>query len=192
MIRVVTLLLVLISITGHACDVGRCYPILEPDLLEEITTRAAGIRLPTATVPHGSEQAIVPCRRGTHHRSRLVDLTITLSQPDRDHQGTILYPAGYRYSPLDMLHYPRTLVVFCGEDPLQLRFVERILAGVNRPILLTNGGDLHALRQRFKQPVYLLTPELHDRFTLDTMPVLVRQVGRMLRLDEYLLTRNTP
>ena len=190
---VLILFLTLWASSGLACTVGRCYPISEPDLLEEIRRQASQIPAPTITARHlQGDVPPSPCLLARQHRSRLVDISVTLTQAVHDQEGHRIYPAGFRYSPLERLHYPRNLLIFCGDSPEELQVVSTLLAQDPSFMLLSLTGDLQQLRRHLKRAVYRVPPQLQQRFGIVLMPAVVRQAGRMLRVDEYPVPRRRP
>ncbi|WP_429885618.1 hypothetical protein, partial [Geoalkalibacter halelectricus] len=118
---------------GHARFLGRVgalYPIAERDALEEIEERARQIDWETKlTNPRpGEYRPAQPARLPPAREERifLVDPSYRLERDLVDGQGALLYPAGFRFNPLDYLDAVPTLVVVDGDNPEHLAWLERL------------------------------------------------------------------
>ncbi len=128
-------------------------------------------------------------RATTVPRSYRWDPAFTLDRNIVDAQGRLLYAAGSRHNPLDVVTMQRQLLFFDARDPRQLRRAQALMAGRPggiKPVL--TGGSYLDLMRRWQQPVYhdqhgLLT----RRFGIHQVPALVSQDGRQLRIDELAL-----
>lgn len=124
-------------------------------------------------------------------RSFYFDPTYTLDRNLQDGQGRLMFAAGTRANPLDIVSLPRRLLFFDARDPRQVAQAHRLIAqfdGRVKPVL--TGGSYLALMQAWQLPVYydqlgLLTKRLGIR----QVPALVSQEGRRLRIDELEVTR---
>lgn len=41
------------------------------------------------------------------------------------------------------------------------------------------------MQSRYRRPVYLLTPEIRDRFGLGAVPATIASSGKLLKINEY-------
>lgn len=180
---------------------GPTYGIAEPHLLEFIQqrlrdkqrsgelqqlmleARARGIdavRYP-APVPglHATETA----------RSFYVDPSFTLDRNIVDAQGRLLFAAGTRKNPLDVVSLSRQLLFFDARDRRQVERARELMArhdGKVKPIL--TGGSYLDLMKAWRMPVYFdQQGTLTRRFGIRQVPALVSQEGRRLRVDEVAL-----
>ncbi len=189
------------SATVSVGTLGPTYAITEPHLLDFIAQRlrekersgelqqlmqdarrraVAHVQQPPAV--EGLHATTVP-------RSYRWDPSFTLDRNIVDAQGRLLYAAGSRHNPLDVVSMRRQLLFFDARDPRQLKRAQALLAprpGSIKPVL-TGGSYLDLMRQ-WQQPVYhdqrgLLT----RRFGIQQVPALVSQDGRQLRIDELAL-----
>jgi len=190
--------------TGGTVSVGALgptYAITEPHLLDFIAQRlrekersgelqqlmqgarrraVAHVQLPPPV--EGLRATTVP-------RSYRWDPAFTLDRNIVDAQGRLLFAAGSRHNPLDVVSMRRQLLFFDARDPRQLKRAQALLAtrpGSIKPVL-TGGSYLDLMRQ-WQLPVYhdqhgLLT----RRFGIQQVPALVSQDGRQLRIDELAL-----
>jgi conjugal transfer pilus assembly protein TraW len=98
----------------------------------------------------------------------------------------LLFAAGTRKNPLEVVSLSRHLLFFDGRDPAQVGRVRQLIAlyqGRVKPILV--GGSYLDLMQSWHVPVYydqqgLLT----RRLGITQVPALVSQEGLRLRIDE--------
>ncbi|MEO8152372.1 MAG: type-F conjugative transfer system protein TraW [Rhizobacter sp.] len=119
-------------------------------------------------------------------RTFYYDPTMTVVQNIVDHQGNVLYPAGYRKNPLEVFTMTKYLLFFDATDPKQVVFARELIKhydGRVKPILV--GGSYLDLMRNWKLQVYydqrgLLT----TRFGIKNVPALVSQEGMLLRIDE--------
>ena len=172
---------------------GRTYKILERDALEEIQERAdhvnwksklGGIQ-PEEFHPRGLRE--LP--RARSDNTFLIDMTYTLDFDIPDGKGGILYPRGYRFNPLSYLSLKQTLVVFNGDDPLQIAWLKSSgLLLKNDTVLLLSGGSFVNVEKNLDRLVYYVTPQIVDRFHLRFTPAVIQQSDRMMEVREFRVT----
>ena len=120
-----------------------------------------------------------------HESERTVDPTITLSRNIYGEDGTVIFKEGQRFNPFDAMPFTHTVVVFNAAQPKQLEAVEQIVREArekNTPVMLlaTEFKSSKALEQiqdlnrNWKESVFLLTPELKERFQIRATPTVVR------------------
>jgi conjugal transfer pilus assembly protein TraW len=186
---------------GKRGDLGTRGPmseIAESDLLETIHRRLASIDFRAL-----GEQAVARAfdnLRFEHlpaageDRARLIDPTIIAAADIRLPDGTLLVAAGDSVNPLDRLPFTQRLVVFDAADARQLAFVQALASkpSERRTTVLIAGlsrrdgwAALTRVIEQLDQRVYLLTPELRQRFALERVPAVVEAVGRRFRVTEH-------
>jgi conjugal transfer pilus assembly protein TraW len=174
-------------------QVGRVYPIAEPDALGEIESRAARVNWDEVLPPQGRERLVLdyrpaglePLPRAQEDRVRLVDLTYTLDVDLPDGKGGVLYPKGYTFNPLEHVVYPNILVFLDGDDPEQVAWFEgSALAREPRVRVILSGGSYHELARTLGRPVFYLTRPLRERLQLEAVPAVAWQQGVHLELRE--------
>ncbi|MBB3122170.1 type-F conjugative transfer system protein TraW [Pseudoduganella violacea] len=177
--------------------IGPTYAIGEEHLLAMITRRlrekeASGElqRLQQQIVARGRQAVLQPpplaLPVASTPRTFYHDPTYVLAQRIVDAKGAVLFPAGTRSNPLDIVPLRRRLLFFDGRDARQVALAERLqarYAGALKPVL--TGGAYLELMRRWQRPVYYdqqgaLTRRLH----ITRVPALVSQEGRRLRIDE--------
>lgn len=203
-LRILPLGVALAAASAYATDLGvlgPTYGIAEPHLLDFIQQRlrdqersgelqrlmreaqARGID----AVKHPSP---VPDLRATETaRSFHVDPSFTLDRHIVDAQGRLLFPAGTRTNPLDVVSLSRQLLFFDARDSRQLARARELITryeGQLKPIL--TGGSYLELMKAWQRPVYFdQEGMLVRRFGIRQLPALVSQDGRRLRVDELAL-----
>ena len=122
-------------------------------------------------------------------RSFHVDPSFTLDRNITDGQGRLLYAAGTRRNPLDVVSLSRRLLFFDARDGRQLARARELIAryeGQVKPIL--TGGSYLELMQAWRVPVYYdQQGTLTRRLGIEQVPALVSQEGPRLRIDELAL-----
>lgn len=194
--------LLLVAVPAPAKDlgqVGRVYPIAEPDALQEIEERAAAIRW-DEVLPEEKRRALVvdyrpkdlaPLPRAEEERARIVDMTYTLEVDLPDGKGGVLYPKGYTFNPLDYVFYPNVLVILDGDDPEQVAwFRESRLARDPRVRLLLSGGSWSEVGAALGRPVFYLTSPLRQRLRLEAVPSVVWQAAKAMEVREIDVAKN--
>ena len=198
--RSLVLILVLLLITvqpGLARILGtfgKTYPIIERDALEEIQERAAQINwkseLDRIKPQKFRPQGLPELPRAVEDRSFLVDMTYTLEFDIPDGKGGILYPKGYRFNPLDYLSFNQTLVVFDGDDPLQVTWLRSSgMLSKNDTVLLLSRGSFVDVGKGLDRLVYYATPQMVDRFHLRATPSVVRRRDKLMEIQEVRVER---
>ncbi len=170
----------------HSEDCGQTYGIAERDAITEAQERARQIT-PTfeRVLPY---RDMLPSERSY---SYLVDPTYELEfdVPNvKDGRAVgILYPKGYQYNPLAYLSViPPKLVIFNSSRKDEVRFVEKFYSDDLYTIFIVTGGDLAALSNRFKRPVYYLTDLMMQKLRLKNTVSVVNRSGRdRIKVDVF-------
>ncbi|SFV16752.1 type-F conjugative transfer system protein TraW [Pseudoduganella namucuonensis] len=177
--------------------IGPVYRIAEEDLLAMIERRlrqkeASGelARLRAQAVERGRAAVLSPAPLAlpvaqaarTYH----YDPTYVLDKNIVDASGRLLFPAGTRANPLDIVPMPRRLLFFDGRDARQVALASKLIgtyAGTVKPVL--TGGSYLDLMRRWRIPVYFdQRGLLVRRLAIARVPALVSQDGKRLRIDE--------
>lgn len=190
----------------EAVDLGRraeIHEIAEPDLILEMQRRLAEVNWAAQR-----QEAIDGFWRSGHNFLDLpdapedtqfaVDPTVRITENITDENGRVLVAAGERYNPLDILPMTKTVVVFRGTDARHRAKAAEIAAEVRKEgrgvILLTTVVDtaagwdsLSEMETAVQGPVYLLMPNVAERFHLRHAPATVSAQGRRLVVKEWAL-----
>ncbi len=178
--------------------IGPTYEISEPHLLQMIEQRlrekersgelgrleAQARERGIATVKN--PPPVTGLRATEAVRTFYFDPSFTLDRNILGPQGELLFAAGTRKNPLEVVSLSRHLLFFDARDPRQVGRARQLIAlyqGRVKPILV--GGSYLDLMQSWHVPVFydqqgLLT----RRLGITQVPALVSQDGLRLRIDE--------
>ena len=122
-------------------------------------------------------------------RTFYVDPTFTLDRNIVDAQGRLLFAAGTRKNPLEVVSLSKRLLFFDARDPRQVAQALALIGrydGKVKPIL--TGGSYLDLMKAWRVAVYFdQQGTLTRRLGIQQVPALVSQEGRRLRIDEVAL-----
>ncbi|MDO8771595.1 MAG: type-F conjugative transfer system protein TraW [Burkholderiaceae bacterium] len=183
--------------------IGPTYEISEPHLLKMIEQRLREKertgelkRLEEEAKARGVDavtnpQPVAGIRTTQAARTFYMDPSFTLDRNILDAQGRLLFPAGTRKNPLEIVSLSKHLLFFDARDRRQVSRARELMAtyqGKVKPIL--TGGSYLDLMKSWRIPVYydqqgLLT----RRFGIRQVPALVSQEGQRLRIDELEVTK---
>lgn len=207
--RCLALLALALGLAGggsHATDLGTLgptYEISEPHLLHMIEQRLREkersgelAHLEKQVRQRGTEAVRNPApvpglSSTTAARTFYFDPTFTLDRNILGAQGELLFAAGTRKNPLEIVSLSRHLLFFDARDSRQVRHARALVTlyqGRVKPIL--TGGSYLDLMASWRIPIYydqmgLLT----RRLGITQVPALVSQEGRRLRIDEIEVPR---
>lgn len=178
--------------------IGPTYEIAEPHLLAFIEQRLREKersgelqRLAEAARARGIDTVRQPppvegLRTTERPRTFYVDPSFTLDRNITDPLGRLLFAAGTRKNPLEVVSLSRHLLFFDARDPRQVKHARELsgrYAGRIKPIL--TGGSYLDLMKAWRVPVYYdQAGTLTRRFGIRQVPALVSQDGLRLRIDE--------
>jgi len=178
--------------------IGPTYRIEEPHLLADIERRLLDKertgelrRLMDEARTRGVDAVRFPepvsgVQVTSRARTFYFDPTFTLDRNLVDAQGRLMFAAGIRKNPLEIVSLSKRLLFFDARDARQVTRARQLIAsngGRVKPIL--TGGSYLELMKAWRTPIYydqqgLLTRRLGIR----QVPALVSQEGRLLRIDE--------
>jgi conjugal transfer pilus assembly protein TraW len=176
---------------------GEVYDIAEIDLLEAIKSRLA-----TLDGPRMRQQAIarfwqkrpfevLPASR--EDRDRTIDLTVTAPRDLVAPNGNLIIRAGHAVNPLDQMAFGLCLIVFDATQKAQLDVARQLSCRDKNARVLylatqlsrQDGWEgLKNLETMLDAPVYLLTPDVRQRFQLQQVPAVVEQSGNRIVVRE--------
>ena len=196
------LVTVLLSSPSLARDYGQQgthFPIIEPDLLEQIQSRLQTMdkngdidrlnqKLKARTIARVNRpKPVAGLVRATKAATRLFDPTITLQVDILDHDGRRIWAKGTKVNPLDTVPLRAALIFLDGDDPAQLEW-----AFAQKPktakLILTNGAPLQLMKSRQRRFYFDQGGKLTAHFDIKALPAIVDQQGRMLRIREFALS----
>jgi conjugal transfer pilus assembly protein TraW len=180
---------------------GPTYGIAEPHLLNFIEERLRA-KERSGELQHLTQEAqsrgieavrqprpVADVRATEAARTFYVDPTFTLDRNIVDAQGRLLFAAGTRKNPLEVVSLSKRLLFFDARDPRQVAQALALIGrydGKVKPIL--TGGSYLDLMKAWRVAVYFdQQGTLTRRLGIQQVPALVSQEGRRLRIDEVAL-----
>jgi conjugal transfer pilus assembly protein TraW len=181
--------------------IGPVYPIQELHLLDFIRSRLREMER-SGELKKLEEQARVRAIEVVRHptpvagikatetaRTFYYDPTFTLDRNVLDDRRNLLFAAGTRKNPLEIVSLSKRLLFFDARDKRQVTRARELIAFYNgrvKPILV--GGSYLDLMKAWRTPVYYDQQGiLARRFGIEQVPAIVSQEGLRLRIDELVL-----
>jgi conjugal transfer pilus assembly protein TraW len=168
--------------------IGRTYPIVEPDLVEEIKADIDYEKLSKVMAEQRRNyqaKDIYALPAVKRDRTFFVDMTYTLDHDIAGENEEIMYPRGLTWNPLDYVSLQGGLLVINGEDEKQVEWFLKSPYNKNRQIkLLISAGFAAPLMKQLDRPVFYLTKTIADRLQLAAAPCVITQNGKMMMVQE--------
>jgi conjugal transfer pilus assembly protein TraW len=178
--------------------IGPTYPVAEKNLLDVIMARLHAKEASGELKRHEQEardrasyavnnpRPVDGLRRARAARTFYFDPSFTLQSNVVDSTGAVLFPAGTRKNPLEVVSLSKHLLFFDARDPGQVARARELIEhyqGKVKPILV--GGSYLDLMKRWNKPVfYDQDGTLVRKFGIAAVPAIVSQEGQRLRIDE--------
>ena len=186
---------------GQRGDLGVRGPIreiAEPDMIEEIQRRVAQLDLEgmktRAKASYWKRARFEHLERAFEPRERRIDPSIQINDDLLHPDGRVIARAGEVRNPLALAPFDLRLVVFDGTDPEQVAAAAKLgaMPGPLTTLYLSTRFDRDAgwegynrIEDRLDEPVYLLTPDLRNRFQLERVPATVVADGERFVVREH-------
>jgi len=169
---------------------GNLWPITEVDVRQLIIGQAANVdwSKPQAQLKESAKNYLenLPKRRlplaetteTTWFDPSIVltsDIQVPVKQPDGSYVWTLMYPKGTRVNPLEKYRPVTAMLFFDGSQEDQVKMVQEVLLKEPNRIIVVEagGGDLKALNETLKRPVFYGHDALINRFQVKYLPTLV-------------------
>lgn len=168
--------------------IGKTYPIVELDLVEEIKAgldyeKLAKVMAEQRRNYQAKDIHALPTVK--RDRTFFVDMTYTLDHDIPGENGQIMYPRGLNWNPLDYVSLQGPLVVINSEDAKQVEWFLKSPYNKNRQIkLLISAGFAAPLMKQLDRPVFYLTKTIADRLQLAAAPCVITQNGKKMMVQE--------
>ena len=169
---------------------GKVYPIVEPNLIEELQRKAPPVDLEQIRKDHETYQPenLVKLPKTKADGSFQVDMTYTLDHDITDAQGNILYKKGFTFNPMEYVNFRGGFVVIDGSDAKQVQWFKATkYFGNKQALLLLTDGYAAQLAKDLHRPVFFLTKDMQSRLKLKSVPSIVVPVGMKLMVQEVRL-----
>lgn len=172
--------------------IGRTWPVIEPDALAQVEGKAASVPAdPARYGPRAGWSAMkaAPLALAAQSRIRFVVPFYTLDDDIRLPDGRLLYARDYTFNPLSYVSLPQRLIIVEPRDLdwalSQAAASDFILLAAGRP----QDADAITLGEKKGRALFILEDRIKARLGLTVAPVIVRQVGQRLELQEVHLER---
>lgn len=172
---------------------GKTYPIVESNSIEDMKEAAGKVDWSKYFNRDAIDKKLKEYRpkdgvslpRAREKRVRRVDMTYTLDFDVRDREGTVVYPKGYSFNPLDYVAFRKTVVVIDGKDLEQIEWFKRSkYANDPLTILLITEGVYYEVSEKVNQAVFFATEKIAGRLQLRFVPSVAYQNGKMMEVVE--------
>ena len=202
--RILSAVLAATPLAAAALDLGKIgptYPIAEPSFLEFIEARLRekersgeiqrlqGEAQARAIASINTPPPVSGVKPTEKARTHYYDPSFTLDANLHDDKGHVLFPAGTRKNPLEVVSLSKHLLFFDARDAKQLERARALIdhyEGKVKPILVA--GSYMDLMKRWQIRVYYdQQGSLTRRLGITQVPALVSQEGLRLRIDELAL-----
>ncbi len=188
-ILLATSFLFLLVFEAKAIDnpvIGRTYPIIERDALDEIENRAGSVNYSPEMFGKEADWSalqspILPKTTIERERTVIPWFTLEMDIPDKD--GNIIYPRGYTFNPLEFTPQLSTRLIIVDTDTLAWGLKE---AGSNDMVLLAGGNALEASRSN-GATIFKLEASIRERLELEYVPSVVWQEGAAMIVSERVI-----
>lgn len=191
---------------GERGDLGARGPVMEiaeRDLIEVMQERAAGLDLESRkeqTVKTYWERATFTELAAAGKPSRrVIDPTVVIARAMKDPKGNVIVPAGTKFNPLDMRAFTLRVVVFNPTRKAEVDWVKQLapVPGIEDMYLITaldradGWKQLESIENALDAPVYLLQPDIRQRFELRSTPSVVTADKRHFIVEEFVPARGS-
>ena len=197
--HVIALVIFAIATSASAAEqIGPIYPIVEPDMLQEIM-RVLREKEKSGELAKMQKEAIERSKRSaeepkpvegvtrtTRARTFYWDPSVTAPKTITDPQGRVVVTAGTRMNPLDHVSLSNHLLFFDGRDREQVaKAAELIRKYEGRVKAIMVSGPVMELTRQWKFQVYFDQGGfIVQKLGIKQVPALVSQDGKRLRIDE--------
>jgi len=171
--------------------VGETYAIEEPDVLQEIKSKAKQkdwqkelLLKDNNTPKNWSGLTSVRLPGVIEARTRQIKPTHVLEFDITDQSGVVLYPKGYEFNPLEYIQLPMRILVI-GDESQQIQWAKDNAKPMD--MILTVGGDPIKLTKELRRSVFILEENLRNRLRVESVPSIVSQVVDHLLIKEISL-----
>jgi len=182
---------------------GAVFPIVEPDLLEQIRAKLQRLEASGETARLNADlkkrtiarvnrpEPVAGLRVASSPRQWTFDPTITVEADISDDKGRLIIAAGTRVNPLDTVGLRQKLIFIDGDDAAQLAWAIKAHKAADAKPPLVRGAPLDLVRARQRRFYFDQGGTLVKRFGIRAVPAIVEQQGRILRLREVPLAKAT-
>lgn len=177
--------------------IGQTYEIAEPSMLENIHAKLKTAEengelakiekdMKARFIAYANRPRGVSLPRTKTHKVRYFDPTVRFAQSIKDHEGKVLWPAGTTVNPLDYISLSQQWIFFNADDPDQATWAEAYVKRYPEQVrlILTQGAVLKLMETWDIRLYFDQGGKLVERFGIETLPSVISQDGKRLRIDE--------
>lgn len=194
-----TALALIVSTQASARDYGQqgtVWPVVEPDLLQQIHARLQHLEATGETARLNEElkrrtiarvnrpEPVAGITSASETRVWRFDPTITVERDIADDKGRVIIAAGTRVNPLDTVPLRAPLVFLDGDDPAQLAWAAQRFGSTRAKLILVRGAPLELMKARQRRFYFDQSGTLVKHFGIRGVPATVEQEGRVLVITE--------
>ena len=199
-----TAMALLFASSAEARDYGQhgtVWPVIEPDLLQQIKARLTYLEASGETARLNEElkrRTIAKVNRpepvaGLTPASTLrrwsFDPTITVDADLHDDKGRTIIARGTQVNPLDTVPLRSPLVFLDGDDKAQVEWAMARFGTTQAKFILVGGAPLELMKARQRRFYFDQGGKLTAHFAIHAVPAVVEQQGRALIVTEQPLAR---
>jgi conjugal transfer pilus assembly protein TraW len=186
------IIFILIPYSGLAGDivVGKTYPIVEKDAINELQDKASSLnwnkyraslrkKLESYRPP---DWINLPHSREDHEYTTTIIHTLDFDITDKE--GNVIYPAGYRFNPLEYISLPFGMVFIDGNDEGQVNWVKGYIDKHPLTRILIVDGPVFEVMDRLNRRVYYAGGRIIEKLQVRAVPSIVMQEGSLLRIKQ--------
>ncbi len=180
---------------------GTVFPIVEPDLLEQIRAKLQRLEASGETARLNADlkkrtiarvnrpEPVAGLGTASNPRQWTFDPTITVEADISDDKGRLIIAAGTRVNPLDSVSLRQKLIFIDGDDAAQLAWAIKVHKAADAKLILVKGAPLDLMRARQRRFYFDQGGTLVKRFGIRAVPAIVEQQGRILLVREVPLRK---
>lgn len=202
-----TAMALLLATSAEARDYGQhgtVWPVIEPDLLQQIKARLTYLEASGETARLNEElkrRTIARVNRpapvagltlASTLRRWIFDPTITVDADIKDDKGRTIIARGTRVNPLDTVPLREPLVFLDGDDKAQVEWAMARFGNTQAKFILVGGAPLELMKARQRRFYFDQGGKLTGHFAIHAVPAVVEQQGRALIVTEQPLRPTRP
>lgn len=188
------------TIAGTGTDlgvIGQTYEITEPSMLDSIHSKLkvaeengelAKIEedIKKRFVAYANRPNGIALPRTKEHKVRHFDPTVRFAQSIKDQAGNVLWPAGTTVNPLDYITLSQRWIFFNADDPDQAAWARAYWKRSPEQVrfILTQGAVLKLMETWGVRLYFDQGGKLVKHFGIESLPAVISQDGKRLRIDE--------
>ncbi len=166
-----------------AVSVAKTYPIAEKDILNEIQEKARSVDVSSITKKSRAQWSAFigyPLPEVTENKRRSYVPFYTTEMAIKNADGSILYPKGFTFNPLDHIQLPYRIVVF---KLSQLPKIKHLFRPTD--VLIADSGDVIEVSEKENLHVFMLDKRTAKRLNVKAVPSIITQSGKKLIIEEF-------